>query len=99
MNKEIRTYEMYDFFSDRERIIKYHIETDEDKKNANPDYVETVFLVSPVEYSIDVFMDDYGQCYYVKYIDKNGKEREWSCGTYNFDYLDDVFAIALHENR
>ncbi len=99
MNKEIQTYELYDWFSDRTRTIEYYVEIDEDKKSADEDYVETVFLVSPVEYSVDVFMSDYGQCYYVKYIDKDGKQREWSCGAYNFDYLDDVFAIALHENR
>ena len=30
--------------------------------------------------------DDCGQCYYIEYLDENGKLIETSCGTYNLDY-------------
>lgn len=38
---------------------------------------------------IRVYDDDYGQCYYFIY---NGKP--YSCGTYNFDYIDEIISVV-----
>jgi len=38
---------------------------------------------------INVYMDDYGQCYCFTYMN-NGNIDCLSCGTYNFNFLDDI---------
>lgn len=55
------------------------------KIKSDPDYNDYVksFIYRDVE--VDVFCDDYGQCYYVKFT-INERLHEMSCGTYNFNY-------------
>ena len=52
------------------------------------DYVETVIYNGQM---INVGIDDYGQCYYLEFVDKNtGKLTEVGCGTYNSDYMGEI---------
>ena len=51
------------------------------------DYVETLVINSHI---VPVGIDDYGQCYYFEYLDKNGQLQEMSCGTYNFNYKREI---------
>lgn len=66
-------------------------------------------LVTTMEYkgyNIEIWNDDYGQCYFFKFLDKKGRPHEHSCGTYNLnyeqevkDYIDgEVYDGTLEEN-
>lgn len=47
----------------------------------------------------EIYLDDYGQSYFLVWIDPITKElQEWGCGTYN-DYHLDMKDIAAHVNR
>ena len=47
------------------------------------EYVETLVLNGKM---INIGIDDAGQCYFVEWVDDNGKLKQESCGTYNFNY-------------
>lgn len=51
------------------------------------DYIKTVEIDG---IKVDIGMDDYGQCYYFEYTDKDGEFHQYSCGTYNMDYMFDI---------
>lgn len=51
------------------------------------DYIKTIKVN---DYTVDIGLDDYGQCYYFEYVDKNGELREVSCGSYNFNYEQEI---------
>lgn len=38
---------------------------------------------------INIGLDDYGQCYFVEYVEDN-EIKELGLGTYNFEYMDEV---------
>lgn len=57
------------------------------------DYLETKVINGQM---VNIGMDDYGQCYYFEYIDKNGQLKEMSCGTYNFDYIEEIEYFMTH---
>lgn len=40
----------------------------------------------------DVGLDDYGQCYFLE-LEENGEKKEIGLGTYNAEFLEDVFFI------
>jgi len=51
------------------------------------DYIKTIKVNG---YTVDIGLDDYGQCYYFEYVDKNGKLQEVGCGSYNFNYEQEI---------
>ena len=40
---------------------------------------------------IKLGLDDYGQCYFIEWVDDNGKTQETGLGTYNFHYMEDIY--------
>lgn len=61
------------------------------------EYVKTLIIK---EQKIEVGLDDYGQCYFFEYKDKNGKVQEICCGLYNPNYekeIADYFGINAEE--
>jgi len=56
------------------------------KENKDP-YVNSLIVRG---HQCDVYMDDYGQCYYFEYLDENNELQSVGCGTYNFNYLEEV---------
>lgn len=47
----------------------------------------------------EVYLDDYGQSYFLVWLDPTtGELQEWGCGTYN-DYHFDMEDIAAHVNK
>lgn len=89
-------YNYYDFSDNTTTLVRYETIVDLYKKEINPDYDKTLTFDG---YSVDICIDDYGQCYYIDYIDENGEKKSWSCGTYNFDYINDVIAIIRSIKR
>jgi len=51
------------------------------------DYAETLVIDGRL---VPVGLDDYGQCYYFEYVDENGQLQEMSCGSYNFNYKQEI---------
>lgn len=45
-------------------------------------FIETLEICGK---TISVYMDDYGQCYFLTWVDEYGLHEE-SCGTYNTEY-------------
>lgn len=39
---------------------------------------------------VNIGKDDYGQCYYFEYVNDKGQLQEVSCGTYNFNWEQEV---------
>lgn len=68
----------------------------DEEREDDLDYVETVSIDGNI---IDVYDDDYGQCYMLRYTDADGEEKYWGCGTYNFDYMSEAIAISRHIDR
>lgn len=63
-------------------------------KRGKPLYEKVSDIISFVGYCeansnrYEVYDDDYGQCFFIKYLDKNNEMQEVGCGTYcNYDYL------------
>ena len=40
---------------------------------------------------IKLGLNDYGQCYFVEWEDDEGKIQDVGLGTYNFDYMEEVY--------
>lgn len=62
------------------------------------EYVKTIVLDGKM---INVGLDDYGQCYFFEFVDKNGELKEMSCGTYCFDYMQEIkdYFGNIHDNK
>ena len=75
-------------------MIKFDLEKYRVPRKRLPKDVVAIYKVDGVQYT--VYMDDYGQCYDIKYLN-DGKEISWCCGTYN-DYEDELISIIL-DNR
>ena len=59
------------------------------------EYIKTVVVCGrPVK----VGLDDYGQCYIIEY-EEDGEVREESCGGFNTDYMDYIYARFDPEYR
>ena len=54
------------------------------------EYVKTIEICGN---KIDLGLDDYGQCYFIEWIDKNGEKKSTGLGTYNFHYLEAIYAL------
>lgn len=51
------------------------------------DYFTTIVVDGKV---VPIGIDDYGQCYYFEYVDKDGQLQEMTCGTYNFNWEKEI---------
>ena len=54
------------------------------------EYVKT-FNINGKE--IKLGLDDYGQCYFIEWVDDFGNTQETSLGTYNFRYMEDIYYL------
>lgn len=54
------------------------------------EYLETLNIKG---YEVKIGIDDYGQCYFCEWIDDNGELQTHTCGTYNINYLEDIYSI------
>lgn len=59
------------------------------------EYVKTIVVYGKM---VNVGMDDYGQQYFIEYVDENGELTEVGCGAYNFD-IEDVAKSVLDYER
>ena len=57
------------------------------------DYIESKVING---YLVNIGIDDYGQCYYFEFLNKEGKLEEVSCGTYNLDYMEEIDYYMNH---
>ena len=48
---------------------------------------------------VDLGLDDYGQCYFIEWTDKNGERKETGLGTYNFHYLEEIYSMFDEKYR
>ena len=51
------------------------------------DYIKTLHINS---LSIDLGIDDYGQCYYIEW-EQDGEKKITGMGAYNFHYMEDIY--------
>ena len=49
------------------------------------EYIETIVVNKKM---VNVGMDDYGQCYFLEWVDDEGNLQETGCGTYNLNYYE-----------
>lgn len=42
---------------------------------------------------VDLGLDDYCQCYFIEWADKNGDRQSTSLGTYNTHYMEDIYYL------
>lgn len=54
------------------------------------EYVKTLNICGK---EIQLGLDDYGQCYFIEWIDDEGREQSTGLGTYNFHYLEDIYYL------
>ena len=51
-------------------------------------YIKTLTICG---HDIDLGLDDYGQCYFIEWIDENGDKKDTGLGTYNFHYMESIY--------
>ena len=51
-------------------------------------YIKTLTICG---HDIDLGLDDYGQCYFIEWIDENGDKKDTGLGTYNFHYMEEIY--------
>lgn len=54
------------------------------------DYIKTIEVCG---HKVDLGMDDYGQCYYIEWVDDNGEKRTAGLGTYNTHYMEEIYSL------
>lgn len=59
------------------------------------EYVKTIVIYGKM---LNVGMDDYGQQYFLEYVDDNGELQEIGCGAYNSD-IEDVAKTIIDRRR
>lgn len=59
------------------------------------EYVKTIVIYGKM---INVGMDDYGQQFFLEYVDDNGELQEVGCGAYNSD-IEDVAKAIIDRRR
>ena len=57
------------------------------------EYVKTIVVYGKM---VNVGLDDYGQQYYLEFVNNQGELEEVGCGAYNFDYEDVAKSIIDH---
>ena len=61
------------------------------------EYIKTLIIKGQ---KVEVGMDDYGQCFFFEYKDKNEKVQEVCCESYNPNYeeeIADYFGVRVEE--
>jgi hypothetical protein len=59
------------------------------------EYIKTIVVYGKM---VNVGMDDYGQQYFIEYVNDNGELVEVGCGAYNTDY-EDVAKCLIDRRR
>lgn len=59
------------------------------------EYVKTIVIYGKM---LNVGLDDYGQQYFLEYVDDNGELQEIGCGAYNSD-IEDVAKTIVDRRR
>lgn len=59
------------------------------------EYIKTIVIYGKM---INVGIDDYGQQYFLEYVDDNGELQEIGCGAYNSD-IEDVAKTIVDRRR
>lgn len=59
------------------------------------EYVKTIVVYGKM---LNVGIDDYGQQYFLEYVDDNGELQEIGCGAYNSD-IEDVAKTIIDRRR
>lgn len=59
------------------------------------EYIKTIVIYGKM---INVGIDDYGQQYFLEYVDDNGELQEVGCGAYNSD-IEDVAKTIIDSRR
>lgn len=57
------------------------------------EYIKTIVVYGKM---VNVGMDDYGQQYFLEFVDNNGDLVEFGCGAYTFDYESMAKSIIDH---
>lgn len=60
------------------------------------EYVTTIVVYGKM---VNVGMDDYGQQYFIEFVNENGELIEVGCGAYNFDVEDVAKSIIDYERH
>lgn len=60
------------------------------------EYVTTIVVYGKM---VNVGMDDYGQQYFIEFVNENGELTEVGCGAYNFDIEDIAKSIINYERH
>ena len=54
------------------------------------EYIKTLNIADK---EIQLGLDDYGQCYFIEWIDDSGEKQSTGLGTYNANYLQDIYYL------
>ena len=57
------------------------------------EYIKTIIVYGKM---VNVGMDDYGQQYFLEFVNNDGELEEIGCGAYNFDYEEVAKSIIDH---
>lgn len=60
------------------------------------EYVKTIVVYGKM---VNIGMDDYGQQYFIEYVNDRGELVETGCGAYNHDYEDVAKSVIDYERR
>lgn len=52
------------------------------------EYIKTLCIDGQ---DVDLGLDDYGQCYFIEWIDETGRRKDMGLGTYNFRYMEEIY--------
>lgn len=54
------------------------------------EYIKTLNVAGK---EVKLGLNDYGQCYFIEWVDEDGKEQSMGLGTYNSHYLEDIYYL------
>lgn len=60
------------------------------------EYVKTFEICGT---KVDLGLDDYGQCYFIEWTNESGEVNSIGLGTYNFNYLEEIYSIFDDEYK
>ena len=60
------------------------------------EYVKTIVVYGKM---VNIGIDDYGQQYFIEFVNENGELTEVGCGAYNFDVEDVAKSIIDYERH
>lgn len=56
----------------------------------NEEYFKSIFINNK---EIKLGIDDYGQCFFIEFINDNNEIETISLGTYNLNYMEEIYSI------